>query len=99
MVINVLTPVGTRCAEVILNSKSMEGSMQVYTVAVPVNELRELRKAFLMLRGLFDTSKVYADRLSPNDMSHQEVLVNSLVLGQIRAQKYFDAVKKLEKLT
>ncbi len=70
--------------------------MQAYTVAVPVKELRELRRAFLMLRGLFDTSKVYAERLSPSDMNHQEVLVNNLVLGQIKAQKFFDSTKRLE---
>lgn len=73
--------------------------MQAETITVPVKEWRELRRAFLMLRGLFDTSKVYAERLSPSDMNHQEILVNSLVLGQIRAQKCFDAAKKLEKST
>lgn len=81
----------------ILNLKLTEGAMQAYTVAVPVKELRELRRAFLMLRGLFDTSRVYAERLSPSDMNHQEILLNNLVLGQIKAQHYFDRAKKIEK--
>lgn len=50
-----------------------------------------------MLRGLFDTSKEYAERLSPCDSQQNEILINNLTLGQIKAQAFFSKAKELEK--
>jgi hypothetical protein len=71
--------------------------MHEATITMPVKELRELRKAFLMLRGLFDTSLEYAERLSPGDMAHRVMLTNNLAHGQRKAQEFFGKAKELEK--
>ena len=65
-------------------------------MAVTVNEIQELRKGFLMLRGLFETSGVYAKRLIPGDMSNQYILNNNLELGRTKAQQLFEKAKLLE---
>lgn len=70
--------------------------MEETTVAVPAKELKDMRKAFLVLRGLFDTSAEYAGRLSPTDMTHHVILLNNLKQGQRKAQDFFDKAKNLE---
>lgn len=67
------------------------------TTTISAKELREIKRAFFMLRGLFDTSKEYAERLPPCDSQQTEVLINNLTLGQIKAQQFFTKAKELEK--
>ncbi len=74
----------------------MEANVQEETITISVKEFKELRKGFLMLRGLFDTSIEYADRITPTDMSHQRILSNNLIQGQTKSQLYFEKAKKLE---
>jgi hypothetical protein len=74
----------------------MEERVEEITVVVPAKELKEMRKAFLVLRGLFDTSVEYAGRLSHTDMAHHVILLNNLKQGQKKAQDYFDKAKNLE---
>jgi hypothetical protein len=72
--------------------------VQEETIAVPVKELKELRKAFFMLKGLFDTSIEYAERITPADeqASNHKVLINNLAIGKNKSQQLFDKAKKLE---
>jgi len=70
--------------------------MREEKITVTTKEIQELRKGFLMLKGLFETSVVYANRLTPNDMSNQLVLANNLVVGQTKAHKLFEKAKMLE---
>ncbi len=69
--------------------------MSAPTVTIATKELRDMKKAFFMLRGLFDSSKEYAERLASDD-TNQKVLVNNLVLGQLKAQEFFAKAKELE---
>ena len=75
---------------------NLEGHVQETTVTVPEKELRELRKSLFVLKGLFDASFEYAERLSPTDMTHHGFLLKSLEQGQVKAQKTFDKAKQLE---
>lgn len=70
--------------------------MREEKITVTTKEIQELRKGFLMLKGLFETSEVYANRLTPTDMSNQPILVNNLVVGQTKAHKLFEKAKMLE---
>ncbi|MGE0917744.1 hypothetical protein [Trichlorobacter lovleyi] len=71
--------------------------MDTQMTTIAAKELRDMKRAFLMLRGLFDTSKEYAERLPPCDSQQAEVLINNLTLGQIKAQEFFSRAKELEK--
>ncbi|MHB8123602.1 MAG: hypothetical protein ACYDG4_15805 [Desulfuromonadaceae bacterium] len=72
--------------------------MREKTMTVTVKEMQELRKGFLMLKGLFETSGEYLDRLVPRQSEEglKAVLANNLVVGQTKAHGLFEKAKKLE---
>jgi hypothetical protein len=72
--------------------------MRTETMTVTVKEFRELRKGFLMLKGLFETSGEYANRFAPSqsEAGLKAVLANNLVVGQTKAQGLFEKAKMLE---
>ena len=72
--------------------------MKVETITVTVKEFQELRKGFLMLKGLFETSGEYANRFVPStsEAGLKAVLANNLVVGQTKAHGLFEKAKKLE---
>lgn len=69
--------------------------MSAQTTTIAVKELRDIKKAFFMLKGLFDSSKEYAERCEAMD-TNQKVLINNLVLGQTKAQEFLAKAKALE---
>ncbi|MDD2273113.1 MAG: hypothetical protein PHP95_16630 [Desulfuromonadaceae bacterium] len=72
--------------------------MREKTMTVTVKEMQELRKGFLMLKGLFETSGEYLNRLvpKPSEEGLKAVLANNLVVGQTKAHGLFEKAKKLE---
>jgi hypothetical protein len=72
--------------------------MKVETITVTVKEFQELRRGFLMLKGLFETSGEYLNRLVPRQSEEglKAVLANNLVVGQTKAHGLFEKAKKLE---
>ena len=72
--------------------------MRTETITVTVKEFQELRKGFLMLKGLFETSGEYANRFVPStsEAGLKAVLANNLVVGQTKAHGLFEKAKMLE---
>lgn len=77
------------------DNKRKKDGMNAQTTTIAAKELRDIKKAFFMLRGLFDASKEYAERIESDD-ANQKVLINNLVMGQMKAQEYFAKAKALE---